>query len=455
MYDLIVIGAGPGGYEAAAHAAKMGKKTLLFEKSALGGTCLNVGCIPTKTFLKSSHLLSECREAENYGISVSAPKLNFNSLQARKQRVIDTLKRGVASMLKRSKVEVIQAPARITAKGTVEAEGKSFQAANILIATGSTPAVPPIPGIDSPAVLDSTGALVLDRQPESAVIIGGGVIGLEFACFFNEIGVDVTVVEMLSDVGMGLDADIAQELKTQLENKGIKFNLGCMVTEIENTTVHFKAAEDKHQTVTGEVILNATGRKPVTEGLGLEEAGVDAGPQGIVTSEEGKTNIPGIWACGDVTGRCLLAHAATREGIVAVNNMFGSKDRIRYSAIPGVIYTHPEVAMVGRTEAQLVEDGVEYIKSVRPMTIAGRYVVENEAQDGMVKILAGKQYGEILGVHMLGQGCSEHIFGAALMMETQMCVADIQEVVFPHPTVSEALKETVNHFGPIGQSVQQ
>jgi len=445
MYDLIVIGAGPGGYEAAAHAGRMGKKVALFDRKYIGGTCLNVGCIPTKTMLKSAHVYTECRESGKYGVKTASPSFSMKKVQDRKKKVIEALTRGVEGMLKRSRVEVIRAEARLTAPDTVRGAKKKYQAANILIATGSSSAVPPIKGIDSAGVLDSTGILELQRRPDSLIIIGGGVIGLEFACFFSEIGTRVTVVEMLPEIGAGLDADIMKILQTDLEKKGVKFYLSSTVTEVKAKTVHFTDAEKKKHALKAACILNATGRSPVTDGLGLEKAGVDFSRAGIVASDEGKTNIPGIWACGDVTGRCLLAHAATREGIVAVNNMFGKKDLMRYSAVPGVIYTHPEVACVGKTEAQLKEENIPFRKSVMPMAIAGRFMVENDGAAGTVKVLAGQDHGEILGVHMIGQGCSELIFGAAMMMETEMRVDDVKEIIFPHPTVSEALKETVAH----------
>jgi dihydrolipoamide dehydrogenase len=445
MYDLIVIGAGPGGYEAAAHAGRMGKKVALFDRKYIGGTCLNVGCIPTKTLLKSAHVFTECREAGKYGVTASSAKFSMKKVQERKKKVINSLTKGVEGMLKRSRVEIIRAEAKLTAKDTVKAKGKKYQAVNILIATGSRPAVPPVKGMDSKGVLDSTSALELTRKPDSIVIIGGGVIGLEFACFFSETGTRVTVVEMLPQIGVGLDADIMKSLKSDMEKKGVIFHLSSTVTEVKGKSVLFTDAKKKKHNVKGTFVMNATGRSPVMDGLGLEEAGVDFTRAGIITSDEGKTNVPGIWACGDVTGRCLLAHAATREGIVAVNNMFGRKDLMRYSAVPGVIYTHPEVACVGKTEAQLKEEGIAYRVSIMPMAIAGRYMVENEGVGGKVKVLVGEAHGEVLGVHMIGQGCSELIFGAAMMMETEMRVDDVKDIIFPHPTVSEALKETVAH----------
>lgn len=447
MYDLAIIGAGPGGYEAAAYAAKLGKSVVLFEKGEVGGTCLNVGCIPTKTMLRSAKSLSECREAAEYGVTTGAPTLDLKAVQARKQAVVGALVKGVRAMLKKAKVELVFAEAKIAARGKVVADGKEYEAANILVATGSVPAAPPIPGLaDSPKVLDSTGILELDATPASLVVIGGGVIGLEFACFFAELGVKVDVVEMLDKIAPVVDGEIAKKLQSELKRKGVTFHLSCKVQNIAGDTVHFADAKGEARSLAATWILNATGRKLVLEGIGLEAAGVDFDRRGIKTDEFGKTNVPGIWACGDVTGRLLLAHSATREGIVAVNNMFGKPDRMRFGAVPSVVYTHPEVAQVGATEEQLQAKGVAYKKAVMPMGIAGRFLVEHAGKSGTVKVLVSEEFGQILGVHMIGGECGEFIASAAAMVELELCVEDVRQIVFPHPTVSEALKETILHI---------
>jgi dihydrolipoamide dehydrogenase len=423
MFDLIVIGGGPGGYEAAAHAGRMGKKVALIEKDRLGGTCLNTGCIPAKTFLRSSRLFRECGEAARYGVRVGSVEFDLPAVVERKNRVVATLGKGVQGMLKRAGVETIAAQARLVSRNAVQAGAERYEAANILIATGSRP------GDCAEGMLDSDAVFSLARVPDSIAIIGGGYIALEFACFFNEIGVRVAVFETLARIAASSDGEIASRLLQILTRKGIEFHLSSKDGAASSAGFH--------------VILNAAGRAPVVEDLGLEEVGVDFGPAGIRTSDRGKTNIPGVWACGDVTGRLMLAHAATREGIAAVNNMFGTKDRIRYNAIPAVIYTHPEVASVGRTEEELKAEGIEYRKSVVPMGVAGRFLIENEGGTGMVKVLAGARYGEILGVHAIGDASSEFIVAAAAMIEMEMCVSDAAGIVFPHPTVSEALREAI------------
>jgi dihydrolipoamide dehydrogenase len=429
MYDLIVIGAGPGGYEAAAHAGRMGKKVALIEKERVGGTCLHAGCIPAKTFLRSSRLFHECGEASCYGVRIGSLEFDMPTVVERKNRLVDTLARGVAGTLKRAGVDVITGHARLVARNAVQAGTERYEARNILIATGSRPAVPPIPGIRSARVLDSNTVFALTRVPEKIAIIGAGYIGLEFACFFHELGAQVTVYEMLPQIAAGSDGEVSSRLLQILTRRGIEFKLSNKVLDIES--------------IAADYVLNATGRAPVMNELGLEQLGVDFSPKGIRTSDQGKTNIPGVWACGDVTGRRMLAHAATHEGIVAVNNMFGNKDRIRYRAVPAVIYTHPEVASVGKTEEELDLEGTAYRKALVPMGVAGRFLIENEGGTGLVKVLTGARYGEILGVHAIGDGSSEFIVAAAAMVEREMSVSDASRIIFPHPTVAEALREAI------------
>ena len=443
MYDLIVIGGGPGGYEAAIHAGKMGKKVALVEKERLGGTCLNVGCIPAKTFLRSSRLFRECGEAAAYGVKIGVPEFEMPVVVARKNRIVATLTKGVQGLLKRANVEVIAGHARLVSRNTIEVGDARYEAANILLATGSRPAVPPIPGIQSEFALDSNSVLELQQVPKTIAIVGGGYIGLEFACFFNEIGTKVSVFEMLPDIAAGADGEISARMLRILTQRGIQFHLSAKVLRIEGHTLHFAGQDGKESSVEAGYILNSTGRRPVVEDLGLEKVGIDFSPKGIKTSDQGKTNVPAVWACGDVTGRRMLAHAATREGIVAVNNMFGGKDRVRYNSLPAVVYTHPEVAMVGRTEEELKNAGIKYKKSLVPMAVAGRYLVDHEDATGWVKVLCGAEFGEILGVHAIGDASSEFIIAAAAMVETEMSAAHAGHLVFPHPTVSEALREAI------------
>jgi dihydrolipoamide dehydrogenase len=325
----------------------------------------------------------------------------------------------------------------------VEVAGERHEAANILIASGSRPTIPPIPGVDGERVLDSTSAFELKQVPERIAIIGGGYIGLEFASFFHEIGTEVTVYEALGRIGSGCDGDIADELAKILRRGGIKIHLSCLVLGIDGDTLRYQDDTGAQHSDSATYILNATGRTPVIGGLGLEEAGVDVSARGIRVDDQGRTNVPNIWACGDVTGRHMLAHVAVREGIVAVNSMFGRPDRMRYDAIPAVIYSHPEVAMVGRTEEELRAAAIDYRKAVVPMALAGRFLVEHVRETGLVKVLAGATHGEILGVHAIGDLSSEFIVVAGVMIEAEMTLAQAGEVIFPHPTVAEALHAAI------------
>jgi dihydrolipoamide dehydrogenase len=374
---------------------------------------------------------------------VASAQFDLGALRERKNKVVGTLAKGVESLLKRSGVEVIRGHGRLESRTAVRVGDQTYPARNILIATGSRPAVPPIPGLDSEGVLDSTSVFELAEVPAKMAIIGGGYIGLEFASFFSAIGTQVTVFEMLPQIAAGCDREISTRLQQELKKSGVEFRIPCKVVSIQDRTVHYQDAGGAAGSLAADYILNATGRTPVLEDIGLEQAGVDFDRKGIRTSDQGRTSVPGIWACGDVTGRRLLAHAATREGIVAVHNMFGRADRVRYQAIPSVIYTHPEVSSVGRTEEELNSQGIEYRKSVVPMAISGRFLIENPQASGLMKVLVGARYGEILGVHAVGDQSSEFIVAAAAMIETEMRVSDVAEIVFPHPTVSEALKEAI------------
>jgi dihydrolipoamide dehydrogenase len=443
MYDLIVLGAGPGGYEAAAHAGELGKKVALIEKKHIGGICLNSGCIPTKTLLHSAKILQVCKEAEDYGIKTGKLEIDYGKIQKRKKEVVALLLKGIEGKLKRSGVEIIWGEGQLLSKNAIEVNEKSYETKNILIATGSRPAVPPIKGIDSSNVLDSTAILELDKIPKSLAVIGAGAIGLELACFFNEMGTNVKVIEMLPHIAYQMDTEITSYLLKSLGKKGIDFALTSRVNTIGKKEISYMDENGKTETTQSEIILNATGRLPNLENIGLDEIGILYDAKGIKTDLQGKTSVPGIWACGDVTGRCLLAHAATREGIVAVNNMFGKRDVVRYKAIPNVIYTHPEVASAGMTEQMLQQEEIDYQKNLLPLNISGRFVAENEKKQGYVKVLTGTRYHEILGVHIIGGAAGEMIYGAATFIEMEMRVEDINEIVFPHPTVSEAIKETI------------
>jgi len=443
VHDLIVIGAGPGGYEAAAHAGQMGKKVLLVEEGSLGGTCLNVGCIPAKVFLRSSRLYRECNEAGPFGVLVEGVRFDAPIVVERKNRIVGALTRGVEAKLKSSGVEVVTGHARLQGRNRVQVGEEQLEAEHVLIATGSRPAVPPIPGIGAEHVLNSDRVFDLAEVPSSIAIIGGGYIGLELATYFREVGAEVAVFEMLPQIAANCDSDVSVRLLQALKRSGIAFHLSCRVLDVAEGALRYDDGSGTPKTHVADRVLNATGRAPVVAGLGLEEVGVDFSSAGIRISEQGQTSVPGLWACGDVTGQHMLAHAATREGIVAVNSMFGIPDRIRYEAIPAVIYTHPEVAMAGRTEEELTRAGIPFRKATVPMGVAGRFLIENEGGNGFVKVLVGARGGEILGVHAVGDSSSEFIVAASALIETALTARQAAEVVFPHPTVSEALREAI------------
>lgn len=444
MYDLMIIGAGPGGYEAALHAGRMGKSVLLIEKQYIGGTCLNVGCIPTKTFLHSAKIYECVRDAGEFGVTANAVQFDMAAVSARKSTVVTQLTQGVAGMLKAAHVEIVTGAGRLVGIGKVEVDGTTYDGTHVLIATGSRPARPPIPGIDSPQVLDSTGILELTEIPKSLTIIGGGVIGIEFASFFAAVGTKVTVIEMLPSICPLLDKDIVTILAKTLRKQKVDVFTSARVEKIDGGTVRF-LKNDTPAEVTSDIVLVATGRSLNVEGCGLDEMKVDFDRRGVKVDERGMTNVANVWACGDVTGRCLLAHSATREGQVAVNNMFGKPDLMRYDAMPSVVYSHPELASVGLTEEQVKEKGIEYRASKKPLVVAGRYQVEYASAPSLCKVIVGTQHGEILGVHMAGGGCSEMIWGAGALIENEMRAEDLAQIVFPHPTISEAIKETAAH----------
>ena len=434
MYDLAIIGGGPGGYVAAERAGAAGLKVVLFERKSLGGVCLNEGCIPTKTLLYSAKVYNYAKTGDHYGVYVSDPSFKYDEIVARKNKVVKKLVGGVKAAMKGNKVEVVAENATIQGRDSegvkIEAGGNVYAAKNLLICTGSEAAVPPFPGLKEAGDVIVTNREILDltERPEALVVIGGGVIGMEFAAFFSTLGTKVTVVEMLPKILGPLDDEISEMLQKQYEKRGVEFCLRCKVTGIEGNTVVYEDPEGKVCRVSGDKILVSVGRRANLQGFGLENIGVELAP--------------GVYAAGDVTGFSMLAHTASREGEVAVNIILGKEDRMRYNAIPGVVYTNPEVAGVGLTESEAKAKGIDFKVVKLPMAYAGRFVAENERGEGICKIIVGAKYHEVLGVHMLGNPCSEIISAACVAIETEMTLEQLQEVVFPHPTVSEIIKET-------------
>ncbi|MDI3506013.1 MAG: dihydrolipoamide dehydrogenase, partial [Bacteroidota bacterium] len=363
MTDLLIIGGGPAGYVAAERAGHHGVSVTLFEKKALGGVCLNEGCIPTKTLLYSAKTYENALHADKYGVQTENVGYDYEKIVSRKNKVVRKLVAGVKSKMTANQVTVIEGAATIVGRGQdgieVSCNGNIYKGKNLLICTGSEAAVPPIPGLKEAGdvVVTNREILELKQQPKSLVVIGGGVIGMEFASFFNSLGTKVTIVEMLPEILGGLDFEISAMLRDIYAKKGIDFHLNAKVVQVDGHKVVFEK-EGKTQTVEGEKILLSVGRRPVTQGFGLENLNVELNRGGIKTDEKMRTNVPGVFAAGDVTGFSLLAHTASREGEVVVNNLVGRQDRMRYNAIPGVVYTNPEVAGVGETEESAKAKGI-------------------------------------------------------------------------------------------------
>jgi dihydrolipoamide dehydrogenase len=446
MHDLIVVGAGPAGYSAAEFAGKSGLSVVLAEKGRIGGVCLNEGCIPSKTILHSSNLFASAKSSEKFGVTVPDVRFDLATVMARKQKIIDAMANGIAFTLKKNNVATISGEATVRGKTSggfaVAIGGADFEAKRLLICTGSESVVPPIPGIKQAFVLTNKEILSVSSLPSKLVVIGAGAIGLELATFFAEAGCEVSVVEMLPHVGGVLDKDIGMGLKRELEKKGIRFFLQSRVTAIGDHTVAFDSGAAP-QTVEAEIVLASVGRKPVVSGLGLETLNVALEKGALKTDARGRTNVDGVWAAGDVNGASMLAHTAYREAQACINDMLGKEDAVNYRAIPSVVYTHPEVATAGLTKEEAASMGIEVVETRLPMTYNGRYCTETDGERGIVKAVIDAKSRAILGIHMLGGHCSEMIFGAAAMIERNMVVDDVSQIVFPHPTVSEIIKDVI------------
>lgn len=443
-HDLIILGGGPAGYTAAERAARGGLNTLLIEKRALGGVCLNEGCIPTKTLLYSAKIWHLTEDAKKYGIEASADQFLMDKVNARKNKVVRKLVAGIKGKMTNAGVTVVTGEGEILPPTTpeeysVKVGEETYTAPRLLLASGSETFVPPIPGLDTVEYWTSREALESKELPRSIAIIGGGVIGMEFAAFYNRVGVEVHVIEMLPEILGGMDSEMGALLRAEYTKLGVKFYLQHKVTSVapEGVTVEF---EGNSIVIPTERILLSVGRRPVTEKLsplGLEMEG-----RGVKVDATMRTSLPGVYAAGDITGYSLLAHTAVREAEVAIDNMLGKDAQMSYRAIPGIIYTQPEVAGVGMTEDQLKKEGISYRKHQLPMAFAGRFVAENEMANGVCKILIGED-DSLLGAHMLGNPASELIVVIAVAIERGIKAHELASVVFPHPTVGEIIKETI------------
>ena len=446
-YDVIILGGGPGGYLAAERLGHAGKRVLLAERESLGGTCLNVGCIPTKSLLNSAKLYAHALHSEQYGVTAEKVSFDWAKVQAWKTSVVDTLVAGVGASEKRAGVQVVKGHGTLVAPGVVEVNGERKSADHVIVATGSVPVMPPIRGAkDNPLVVDSTGLLAVDAVPERLVVIGGGVIGVEFASLFAAFGATVEVIEMLPEIVPFMDDDLARKLRKALST--VTFHLGCKVTGIEGGIVVYTDAKGQTVRAEADLVLMAVGRRPLVEGWGAKEVGLEVGPRGVVVDDTMKTNLPNVWAVGDVTGRSLLAHAAYRMGEIAAAHIIdpahaaATGQRLRTNTVPWAVYSMPEAAGVGLTEAEATACGHEVTTASVPLAVSGRFVAENGVRGpGAVKIIADRDSRTILGIHMLGTYAPETIWGAAAALENELSIDDLRQVVFPHPTVSEGIRE--------------
>ncbi len=458
MINLAIIGGGPAGYTAAEKASKSGMHVVLFEQDTLGGTCLNVGCIPTKTLLYSAKQYYNAKNATKYGVTAEGVQFDYTKIVQRKTKVVRKLVAGIKQKLNNEYCQVVKGFAQVLSRTdeqvVIRCGEETYEAENLLICTGSTNFVPPIPGVkDNPAVWDSTDALAATQLPQSMIIVGGGVIGMEFATLYHELGVPVTVIEAMPTILPNLDQEVVNILLDKYRKTGIQILTETKVTEV---------CENKVITTNGEYeaehILISVGRRANLNGLeALDNLEMYRG--GIVVDEMMRTNLKNVYAAGDVTGKMMLAHVASRQAEVAVGRMLKQLplQRIAYNAIPSVVYTNPEIACVGLTEKDLndIKEGdfvpsmntdepfVPYEVHKMPMTYSGRFVAENEGEMGLCKMIVDKKNKTILGVHMIGNPCSEFVAAASFAVRMGYTVHEFQQVVFPHPTVSEILKEVL------------
>lgn len=450
MYDIIILGGGPAGYLAAERAGHAGLSTVLIEKKSLGGVCLNEGCVPSKTLLNSAKIFDYANHGEKYGVTTTGATIDQKAVIARKNKVVRNLVSGIKGQMKQNHVTVKDGFGEIVGREgnviSVKVGDEVLTASRLLIATGSEAIVPPIPGakegLEAGYVLTNREILDLEVIPKSLVVVGGGVIGLEMASYFNSVGSKVTVIEMLDKIAGPTDSEISTILLKNYEKKGVTFKLSCKVTGMPKGLVEYEE-NGKKETVEADYVLMSIGRRSVTTGFGLEKLGVLTERGHIVTDDKGQTNVPGVFATGDVNGVWMLAHAAYRESEVAINNILGKKDTVRYNAMPSVIYTNPEVGCVGETEQTCKEKGIEYKAVNITMNYSGRYMAENEGGDGICKVIVDPVRNRMIGCHIIGSYASEIIVVAAMLIETEMKIEDIKEFIFPHPTVSEIIREAI------------
>lgn len=452
QFDVIVIGGGPGGYIAAERLGNAGKKVLLIEEVALGGTCLNVGCIPTKTLLNAAKTYDHARNGAQFGVVGGDVTVDWSKMQAWKEEVVTTLVNGVGAAERKAGVKVVNGRGSLLGAGKVSVGDETYEGTHVIIATGSVPVMPPIPGAaDNSAVVDSTGMLAVEEIPDRLTVIGGGVIGIEFASLFATLGSKVTVIEMLPEIVPFMDHELAAQLRKGLN--GVDIKLGCRVTSLDGGKVNYTTADGSEESVDSDVVLMAVGRRPAVQGWGAEESGLEHSGKGVVVDDRMRTNLPNVWAVGDVTGRSLLAHAAYRMGEVAAANIIDPDahrrgEVMRWATIPWAVYSNPEAAGIGYTEDQAKGEGRDVVTATVPGYMSGRFAAENGFRaPGAAKIVVDAGTRQVLGIHVLGAYAAEMIWGASVVLETELDIDDLRQVVFPHPTVSELIREAAWALG--------
>ena len=445
-YDIAIIGGGPAGYTAAERASENGLKTILFEKNAIGGVCLNEGCIPTKTLLYSAKILDSIKSASKYGIvAMKDPSFDLAKIIDRKNKTVRKLTLGVKARLTGNGVSIVEGEARITGEEfgniRIHCDGKEYLVKNVLVCTGSETVIPPIKGLSEVKYWTSREALDLNDLPKSLAIIGGGVIGMEFASFFNSMGVRVRVIEMMPEILGAMDKETSAMLRGDYTKKGINFYLNTKVTEVSDKGVTVEK-DGKNSFIEADRILVSVGRKANITQVGLDKLNIELHRNGVVVDEHMLTSHPRVYACGDITGYSLLAHTAIREAEVAVNHILGIDDSMNYNCVPGVVYTNPELAGVGKTEEELMAKGIYYRVQKLPMAYSGRFVAENELGNGLCKLIIDHN-DRIIGCHMLGNPASEIIVVAGIAIQRGYTVDEFRKSVFPHPTAGEIYHETL------------
>ena len=442
-FDIAIIGGGPAGYTAAERAGANGLKTVLFEKKAMGGVCLNEGCIPTKTLLYSAKILDSIKSASKYGISTEAPSFDLAKIMARKEKTVKMLTGGVKMTVASYGVTIVEKEAFIEGEENglihISCDGERYEVKYLMVCTGSDTVIPPIPGLSGVDYWTSKEALEIKEFPTTLVIIGGGVIGMEFASFFNSMGVKVHVVEMMPEILGAMDKETSGMLRTEYAKRGVKFYLNTKVVEIKPEGVVIEK-DGQLSTIAADKILLSVGRKAHLTKVGLDKLNIELHRNGVKVNEYLQTSHPRVYACGDITGYSLLAHTAIREAEVAVNHILGVEDSMNYNSVPGVVYTNPEVAGVGKTEEELNKDSIPYHIIKLPMAYSGRFVAENEQGNGVCKLIVDEA-DRIIGCHMLGNPASELIVVAGIAIQRGYTVDEFQKTVFPHPTVGEIYHE--------------